>query len=95
MESNYPLLEPLSRIPLICVKNMNVVTVAAKISLIGSAKNTANTLFSINIGKIKINGINNTNFRKQARSKLVFACPSATNVCWQQIWNPKAKIPAI
>ena len=42
---------------MICVKNIIVVTAAAKISLIGSAKNTANTLFSMKIGRIKIKGI--------------------------------------
>ena len=49
------------------------VTVAARISLTGSARNTANTLFSKNIGKMKISGISKTILRKIARNKLILA----------------------
>lgn len=56
-----------------CVKNTMVVTVAAIISLTGSAKNTANTLSSKKFGKMKINGISKIILRKNARNKLIFA----------------------
>ena len=58
-----------------------VVIAAASISLIGSAKKTANTLFWIKCGRIKINGINKISFLKQASNKLTFACPNAIKLC--------------
>ena len=27
--------------------------------------------------------------------KLIFACPRAIKLCWQQIWKPSTKMPAI
>ena len=71
----------LSKILLNRLKNVEVVIIAAKISLIGSAKNTANTLFWIKCGSIKINGINRINFLKQASNKLTFAWPNAMKLC--------------
>ena len=50
-----------------------VVTVAAMMSLIGSATNTANTLFSKKFGKMKINGISKISLRRKAIIKLIFA----------------------
>ncbi len=70
----------LSKILLNRLKNVEVVIIAAKISLIGSA-NTANTLFWIKCGRIKINGINRINFLKQASNKLTFAWPNAMKLC--------------
>ena len=61
------------RILLILVKNVIVVTAAAMISLTGSARNTANTLFSKNIGRIKMSGISRMIFLRHARSRLSFA----------------------
>ena len=53
---------------------------AARISLTGSARKTANTLSDKKSGRIKIRGI-----RRHARSRLIFACPSAIKLCWQLI----------
>ena len=61
-----------------------VVIIAASISLIGSARKTANTLFWIKSGRIKIKGINKISFLKQASNRLTFACPRAIKLCWQQ-----------
>ena len=55
------------------VKKVIVVTVAAMISLTGSARNTANTLLSKKFGRIKIRGISRTILRRQASSRLTFA----------------------
>ncbi len=55
---------------------------AARISLTGSARKTANTLSDKKSGRIKIRGIS---FRRHARSRLIFACPSAIKLCWQLI----------
>ena len=63
------------------VKNAIVVTVAARISLTGSARNTAKTLSAKKFGKIKIKGINKIILRRQARKRLIFACPSAIKLC--------------
>ena len=52
---------------------------AARISLTGSARKTANTLSDKKSGRIKIS------FRRHARSRLIFACPSAIKLCWQLI----------
>ena len=67
------------------MKKVIVVTVAAMISLTGSARNTANTLLSKKFGRIKIRGISRSSFRRHARSRLIFACPSAIKLCWQLI----------
>ena len=61
------------KILLILVKKVIVVTVAARMSLTGSARNTANTLFSKNIGRIKMSGISRMIFLRHARSRLTFA----------------------
>lgn len=73
----------LSKILLNRLKKVNVVIIAASISLIGSARKTANTLFWIKHGRIKINGINRISFLRQASSRLTFACPNAIKLCWQ------------
>ena len=74
----------LSSILLNRLKKVIVVIIAASISLIGSAKKTANTLFWIKSGRIKIKGINKISFLKQASNRLTFACPRAIKLCWQQ-----------
>ena len=76
-------------------KNVIVVTVAAMISLTGSARNTANTLSAKKCGRIKISGISRIILRRQASSRLTFAWPSAMKLCWQLIWKPIEKMPAI
>ena len=61
---------------------------AARISLTGSARKTANTLSDKKSGRIKIRGISRISrisFRRHARSRLIFACPSAIKLCWQLI----------
>ena len=74
-------------------KNIPVVTAAAMISDTGSATNTAKALLSgtKNTGRTKIRGISRMIFRRQAISKLIFACPSAIKACWQLIWKPTEK----
>ena len=74
----------LSSILLNRLKKVIVVIIAASISLIGSAKKTANTLFWIKSGRIQIKGINKISFLKQASNRLTFACPRAIKLCWQQ-----------
>ena len=61
----------------------------------GSAKNTANTLFSMNAGRIKINGISKIIFLKHAINKDIFAWPRDTKVCCTAIWIPKIPETAI
>ena len=51
-----------SSIPLNFAINTVVVTIAAMISLTGSAKNTANTLSESSNGNVNISGINSTIF---------------------------------
>ena len=58
---------------------------AARISLTGSARKTSNTLSDKKSGRIKIRGISRISFRRHARSRLIFACPSAIKLCWQLI----------
>ena len=70
-------------IPLKRVKKAMVVMAAATISLTGSARKTANTLSDKKSGRIKIRGISRISFRRHARSRLIFACPSAIKLCWQ------------
>ena len=82
-------------IPLKRLKKVMVVMAAARISLTGSARKTANTLSDKKSGRIKIRGISRISFRRHARSRLIFACPSAIKLCWQLLWNPMEKIPAI
>ena len=84
-----------SRIRFRRVKSMVPVTVAAIMSLTGSATNTANTLLEKKSGRIKISGIRSTSLRSHAMSRLIFAWPSAIKVCWQAICTPVEKIPAI
>ena len=57
------------------------VTITARVSEIGSARNTALTLFSKNIGNIYISGINNTIFLSRAKYIDVFALPNDMKVC--------------
>ena len=45
------------------------------------SQKTANTLFWIKCGRIKISGINKISFLKQASNKLTFACPNAMKLC--------------
>ena len=86
---------PFSRIFLNWVKNMTVVTVAATISLTGSARKTPKTLFWKNRGRMKIRGISRMILRRQAISRLIFACPRAMKLCWHASWKPMEKMPAI
>ena len=72
-------------IPLKRLKKVMVVMAAARISLTGSARKTANTLSDKKSGRIKIRGISRISFRRHARSRLIFACPSAIKLCWQLI----------
>jgi hypothetical protein len=67
-------------IPLKRLKKVMVV-----MALTGSARKTANTLSDKKSGRIKIRGISRISFRRHARSRLIFACPSAIKLCWQLI----------
>ena len=69
--------------------------VAARISLTGSARKTPNTGFGSRCGRMKMSGISRMILRRQASSRLTLACPSAIKLCWQAIWKPMAKIPAM
>ena len=55
------------------VRKVIVVTKAAVMSLTGSARKTANTLFSKKRGKIKMIGISKMILRKHASKRLTFA----------------------
>ena len=54
-------------------KKVPVVARAAMISLMGSARNTAKTLFSKNMGRMKIRGISRISFLRQAMNRLTLA----------------------
>ena len=69
--------------------------VAARMSLTGSARNTPNTGSATRCGRIKMSGISRMILRSQASSRLTLACPSAIKLCWQAIWKPMAKMPAM
>ena len=69
--------------------------VAARMSLTGSARNTPNTGFGSRCGRMKMSGISRMILRRQASSRLTLACPSAIKLCWQAIWKPMAKMPAM
>ena len=76
-----------------CVKNAIGVTVAAIISLTGSAWNTPNTFSAKKFGKMKINGINKIILCRHARKRQILACPNAMKLCWQLNWKPVENIP--
>ena len=69
--------------------------VAARMSLTGSARNTPNTASGRRCGRMKMSGISRMILRRQASSRLTLACPSAIKLCWQAIWKPMAKMPAM
>ena len=77
------------------IKNSVVVVAAANKSATGSARNTANSLSAKKCGRIKINGISRKTLRSSARKSEILASPSATNDCWNPVWNalvnPSAK----
>ena len=56
-------------IPLKRLKKVMVVMAAARISLTGSARKTANTLLDKKSGRIKMRGISRISFRRHARSR--------------------------
>ena len=56
-------------IPLKRLKKVMVVMAAARISLTGSARKTANTLLDKKNGRIKMRGISRISFRRHARSR--------------------------
>ena len=71
------------------------VMVAARMSLTGSARKTAKTGSGRMCGRMKMSGMRRISFRRQASSRQTLACPSAMKLCWQAIWKPMAKKPAI
>ena len=66
-------------------KNVIAAAMTEMKSLTGSARNTANTLFSKNCGRRKIRGMSKMIFRRQAMNRDAFALPMAIRVCCTDI----------
>ena len=48
-----------------------------------------------NVRQNEDEGDQQNDLRRQASSRLTLACPSAIKLCWQAIWKPMAKMPAM